>query len=268
MLQGSRDAGLRRKEWEQRQQAGRAPGDLSLSIPTLSGPRSHCLGCEPCCGLSKGTEQGCGMQLGTQLSPGPSMSPGGRVPLLPAQPSRSSAFLGPRTPSHSPSAPTGTKKERDCVSLPIVPIYSPKCWQDGCDLVPRFSSSSAPSHTMLPLGPFNPPLFPFPLLPLAQPSSTPSTLLPTAHPHPTAHPMAPALPGLWHQRELGLRLWERGEQDHPRTGKTLSAHPGSATALGYGTVGLGVTEGPGCGDSVWLCSVGTSRYFALLLGQS
>lgn len=92
MLQGRRDAGpsnyspspARRKEWEQRQQAGRAPGDLSLSIPTLSSPRSHCLGCEPCCGLSKGTEQGCGTQLGTQLSPEPSMSPGGGAPLFPA----------------------------------------------------------------------------------------------------------------------------------------------------------------------------------------
>lgn len=128
------------------------------------------------------------MQLGTQLSPEPSVRPGGRAPLFPAQPSPSSAFLGPHKPSHSPSAPAGTKKERVCVSLPIVSIYRPERWQDGCDLVTRFSSSSAPSRTLLPLGPLNPPLFPFPLLPLAQASSTPSTLLPAAHPHPTAHP--------------------------------------------------------------------------------
>lgn len=96
------------------------------------------------------------MQLGTQLSPEPSMRPGGRAPLFPAQPSPSSAFLGPHKPSHSPSAPAGTKKERVCVSLPIVPIYRPECWQDGCDLVTRFSSSSAPSCTVLPSGPLNP----------------------------------------------------------------------------------------------------------------
>lgn len=141
----------RRKEWEQRQQIG----NLSLSIPTLSSPRSHHLRSESGCGLSKRTEQGCGMQLGTELSPEPSLSPGGRAPLLPPQPSPSSAFLGPHKPSHSPSAPTGTKKETVCVSLPIVPIYSPKCWQDICDLITWFGSSSGA------FGSLNPPFLPF-----------------------------------------------------------------------------------------------------------
>lgn len=168
--------------------AGRAPGELSLSIPTLSSPRPR---------LSLGaTQQGDRARLrdaaGDTAVPRALHEPWGRAPLCPAQPSPSSAFLGRHKPSHSPSAPTGTKKERVCVSLPIVPIYSPKCWQGGCDLVTRFSSSSAPSHTVLPLGPLNPPPLPFPLPPLAQPSPTPSTLLPTAHPHPTAHPMAPS----------------------------------------------------------------------------
>lgn len=46
-----------------------------------------------------------------------------------------------------PRAPAGTKKERVCASLPVVPIYSPECWQDGCDLVNPLGSSSAPSDS-------------------------------------------------------------------------------------------------------------------------
>lgn len=158
------------------------------------------------------------MQLGTQLSPEPSMRPGGRAPLFPAQPSPTSAFLGPHKPSHSPSAPAGTKKERVCVSLPIVPIYRLKCWQDGCDLVTRFSSSSAPSRTLLPLGPLNPPLLPFPLLPLAQASSTPQH--PSSRCPPTSHCSSQHCRGLRHQ--LVSRLWEWCEQeDNLKTGKTL-----------------------------------------------
>lgn len=155
----------RRKEWEQRQQAGRAPGDLSLSIPTLSSPGSHHLGSESCCGLSKGTEQGCGMQLGTELSPEPSMSRGGRAPC--SQHSHHPAVLSWAL-TNLPTVPVlpQERKRRACVSLPIVLTYSPKCWQDSCALVTWFSSTSAPSHTVLPSGPFKPPLFTFPLLPL------------------------------------------------------------------------------------------------------
>lgn len=46
-----------------------------------------------------------------------------------------------------PCAPAGTKKERVCASLPIVPIYSLECWQDGCDLVTLLGSSSVPSDS-------------------------------------------------------------------------------------------------------------------------
>lgn len=39
------------------------------------------------------------------------------------------------------------KRREVCASLPVVPIYSPECWQDGCDLVNPLGSSSAPSDS-------------------------------------------------------------------------------------------------------------------------
>lgn len=141
---------------------------------------------ESCCYSARGQSKAVGRSC-----PEPSMRLG--VEPLCSQHSHHPAVLSWAL-TNPPTVPVlpQERKRRESVSLPIVPIYSPKCWQDGCDLVTRFSSSSAPSHTVLPSGPLNPPPFPFPLPPLGQPSSTPSTLLPTAHPHPTAHPMAPS----------------------------------------------------------------------------
>lgn len=54
----------RRKEWEQWQQAERAPRHLSLSIPTLSSPRSHHLGSDLAVDTARGQSQGMGCSWG------------------------------------------------------------------------------------------------------------------------------------------------------------------------------------------------------------
>lgn len=129
--------------------AGRAPGCLSPSIPVLSCPRSPNLGSESCRGLSKADGAGVRVPAGDRAvprAPPSSWSPLWVQPPHPWHGHRPAALSMSSSPGPlqtlplAPIAPAGTKKEKVCVSLPIVPIYSPECWQDGCDLVTGLSS--------------------------------------------------------------------------------------------------------------------------------
>lgn len=138
----------------------------------------------------------------------------GEVPLSAAQPqpgstSRSSLPRPWHTLLLAAIAPAGTKKERVCLWLSIVPIYSPG--RVAVTLSPSWPAGSALSCTTLLSGPLNPPTSPLlsspslgqtiscslcPLFPLPTPGDIllPSQLVPWCYNQTLPYPQ----PGSWH----------------------------------------------------------------------